>query len=474
MAYPDIITPFTIKRLKSHFLLVNALGRWALLKPAAYHGFLRGTLPEESVQELTEQGIFYDLERLDCVDQHMINSISPYLNGPHLHIIPITTGCNLDCVYCRTSDARTVGPVNPSFNKLTQIVDFSLSGSQRRLFLEFGIGEPLLRPKVLLRLMRYAKRSGQRNGQEIAFKLTTNGTHFDESMIHEFEKLGVQIGISLDGPKPLHDRQRPSRDGHSSYTATSNWIKFLLENNYPKLSASVTVTRWNIVYLSEIIDEYINLGLGSIAFRFVGCQGRATDDIESIRVSNDSIRKYLPKALRRIVELNAQGIRLRETYLSLFCEKIFNDVQPAHTELMSPCGFAVGQLAYASDGTIYGCEECLSATQFPLGHVESDSVISIKYHPIVETVLKHSFLDNLTCTPCSYMPFCGQCPVITYQHANRFLPVKVHSNRCMTTKIYCDFIFNSIITKDPAFLAYCENFGYSWQNFCDLIVKSKR
>jgi uncharacterized protein len=472
MMFPDVITPFSIKRFKSHFLLVNALGRWVLLEPAAYHHFLRGTLARTSVQELKEQGIFYDFKRFDCVDEHMINSIKPYFGGPHLHIIPITAGCNLDCVYCRTSMARSTGPPNPSFDKLTRIVDFALSGPQQKIFLEFGIGEPLLRPKILLRLMHYSERSARQNNKEIVFKVTTNGTRFNESIINEFGKLGVQIGISLDGPRSIHDRQRPSKDGMSSYEATSNWIQVLLKKNYPRISPSVTVTRWNIDHISEIIDEYVKIGLESISFRFVGCQGSAIGSKDSILVKNDMIQKHLPKALRKIIKLNTQGVRLRETYLSLFCQKIFDAVQPAHTELMSPCGFAIGQLAYSSDGTIYGCEECLSATKFPLGNVERDTLASILSRPIVGTVLKHSFLDNLACVPCSYLPFCGQCPVITFQQSNSFLPIRVHSNRCATTRIYCDFIFNSIMNQDPAFLAYCENFGYSWKSLDNFITKS--
>jgi uncharacterized protein len=471
MTFPGLITPFAIKRHKSHFLLVNGLGCWTLARPDAYHQLLRGILSSDSVLALIEQGVLYDYEKPDCVDEHFLNSMKPYLGGPHLHIIPVTTDCNLNCVYCRTSKTRASASVNPPLPRLTRMIDFILSGPQPKVFLEFGIGEPLLRPEILLELMRYAKRLAQRKKKEIVFKVTTNGTRLKESIIDVFAKNKVQIGFSLDGPKLLHDRQRPSLDGSSSYDAVSSWIRDLLKGNYPKISSSVTVTRWTIAHLGEIVDEYVRLGLESISLRFVGCQGRAEDRHRTLLVNNAMIRKYLPQTLRKIVDLNKQGVRLRETYLSLFCEKILKAIQPAHTELMSPCGFAIGQLAYSSDGTIYGCEECLAAMKFPLGHVETDSLNSVLAHPIVGTVLRHSFLDDLACTPCPYRPFCGQCPVIAYQQSNSFLPMSVRSNRCATTRIYCDFIFDSIMNRDPAFRAYCHNFDYRWRSFDSIITK---
>ena len=472
MTFPDILTPFATKRFKSRFLLINGLGCWTLVRPDAYHQLLRGTLSPDSVIMLTEQGVLHDYEKSDCLDEHFLNFIKPYLGGPHLHIIPVTTGCNLNCVYCRTSKTRASASINPPLHRLTRIIDFILSGPQPKVFLEFGIGEPLVRPQILLELMRYAKRLAQRKKKEIVFKVTTNGTRLKKSIIEVFAKYKVQIGLSLDGPKLLHDRQRPSLDGSSSYEAVSSCIRVLLKGNYPKISSSVTVTRWTIAHLGEIIDEYVRLGLESVGLRFVGCQGSAEDNQETLLVNNAMIRKYLPQALRRIVELNRQGVRLRETYLSLFCEKIFQAIQPAHTELMSPCGFAIGQLAYSSDGTIYGCEECLSAMKFPLGHVETDTLTSVLSQPIVGTVLRHSFLDDLACTPCPYRPFCGQCPVIAYQQSGSFLPMSRRSNRCATTQIYCDFIFDSIINRDSAFRAYCQNFNYRWQDFDSIITKA--
>jgi radical SAM protein with 4Fe4S-binding SPASM domain len=364
-------------------------------------------------------------------------------------------------------------PVNPPIETLKKIVDFALSCPHPEPTLEFGIGEPMLRPRVLVDLIRYARRVAGEMATYPDIRVTTNGTRCSEAIIRQLVENDVRIAISLDGPKDLHDRQRPSVDGQSSHEAASRWIRALVEQGYRKVNASVTVTRWNIEHLGDVVAEYVDTGLPSITLRFVGCQGSALQSQDSVLVDNQTIRRYLPDALRTITTLNGKGVRLLETYLSLYCRMLFDRDRPAMTELMSPCGFAIAQLAYAPDGHVFGCEECMSAGLAPLGHIARDNLSSMLSQPIVRQILERSFLDDLACVPCPYLPFCGQCPVLQHHRSNSFLPIKAHSNRCTITKVYLDFIFTAISSDDPAFRAYCDNWGHAWHSVDGITTKGR-
>jgi radical SAM protein with 4Fe4S-binding SPASM domain len=179
-------------------------------------------------------------------------------------------------------------------------------------------------------------------------------------------------------------------------------------------------------------------------------------------LTKEALGRALPQALHRVVELNARGTRLREAYLSFYCQQVFGSHRETMTELMSPCGFGIAQLAYSPDGRIFGCEEYMSAGMPALGHVAKDTPSFVVRHPTVREVLEKSFLEDLACASCAFVPYCGQCPALAKQHTRSFLPVKALSLRCAMTMEYLTFIFERAAVDDPALRGYCERFGHGW------------
>jgi len=463
--FPDLIAPYSVATVSARYLVVNVLGNWVLLEPDGYHRLLRGTIGPAAIAALVEEGVLADPARPAFTKSCVLESLRPHRGGPSLHIVPLTASCNLDCIYCRTSSMRSASTTkNPSLEQLERIVDFALSFPLKRQTIEFGVGEPTLRTGTMFDVISYAERVADERGKEVTFRLTTNGVLLDDETVERLLAHGVHISISIDGPAHLHDRLRPRSAGRGgSFEAAACWIARLArDRRRPLVTASSTITGWNVGHLDDIIDLYARLGVENVALRPIGQQGAATSGKSGVLLTNEALRGALPNALRRIVELNASGRRLREAYLSFYCQQVFGRHRQTMTELMSPCGFGIAQLAYSPDGAVFGCEEYMAAGLPALGHVERDTPASIIRHPTVRAVLEKSFLDDLACASCAFLPYCGQCPALASQHTGSLLPIKALSSRCAMTMAYLMFIFEGVVADDPALRGYCETHGHGW------------
>jgi radical SAM protein with 4Fe4S-binding SPASM domain len=117
----------------------------------------------------------------------------------------------------------------------------------------------------------------------------------------------------------------------------------------------------------------------------------------------------------------------------------------------------------------------MSAGLPALGHVTRDTPISISGNPTVREVLEKSFLDDLACASCAFVPYCGQCPALAKQHTGSFLPVKALTVRCAMTMAYLTFIFERAAADDPALRNYCEKHGHGWiQDLGEGLCTSRR
>lgn len=119
-----------------------------------------------------------------------------------LEIYP-TLACNLDCVFCDTTDRRRPPVGELSRERLLEIVDEAAALGVRRLFV-LGGGEPLARRDATPDLMARAKAHGMEG------VLTTNGTLLDAPLRDRLVAMGWdEVHVSIDAPTPeLHDRLR--------------------------------------------------------------------------------------------------------------------------------------------------------------------------------------------------------------------------------------------------------------------------
>lgn len=374
-----------------------------------------------------------------------------YLNqGVSLHIIVLTLRCNLSCKYC------DVTSVNPKFKKydLTKpkakkIIELIFQSPARDITIEFQGGEPTLNWDVLKYCVEYAEDLNRFHNKNIEFLLVTNLNNMDQEKREFLIYHNVSICTSLDGPKGLHDHNRPAFGGAGSYDPLIKQLKEFRKvyrerglNN--SISALLTVTKESLKDPLGIIDAYVDNGFTDIHIRPLTRLGCAAADWDKIGYSPEEYIDFLKVALDYIIELNKKGVQIQERLLTIMLRRIKGEYTN-YMDLRVPCGAVIGQLAYNYDGNIYACDEARFTNNeaFKIGTIEnnySEIVTSPKSCKIIEASINE---EVSPCKSCNYQEYCGLCPVCTHAEQGDFIGDISKTPRCKINM----FMFNYILSK---------------------------
>lgn len=132
-------------------------------------------------------------------------------------IVKVTTACNLNCTYCSEGDKPVQYMEKEIIKKMIDdLPALAEKEHTKKIDLLWHGGEPLMMPKeILTEAMDYAQQ--QLQGYELRFLVQTNGTLVTPEWVDIFKKYGVEVGVSIDGYRELHDENRRKKDGTSSY-----------------------------------------------------------------------------------------------------------------------------------------------------------------------------------------------------------------------------------------------------------------
>ena len=117
---------------------------------------------------------------------------------------------------------------------------------------------------------------------------------------------------------------------------------------------------------------------------------------------------------------------------------------------MSPCGGAIGQMAYNFNGDIFTCDEgrMIDSDEFKLGTVYENTFDEIINSFKVQNFVCFSTNDKLPCASCAYQPFCGICLVYNFVNTGNLPPTESPDDRCKILKMQFEYLFERIIGED--------------------------
>lgn len=157
---------------------------------------------------------------------------APYqAHGIHVMAKPIGPACNLDCAYCFYLEKQVLFGDKKNFRMSDDVLSAFISGyitSQPTPEVDFVWqgGEPtLLGIDFFKRVIDFQRRF--RGAKTIRNSLQTNGTLLTDEWCVFLKKYHFMVGISLDGPKEIHDRYRRDRKGHGTFDRVMRGIRLL-------------------------------------------------------------------------------------------------------------------------------------------------------------------------------------------------------------------------------------------------------
>ena len=152
---------------------------------------------------------------------------APLPEGPSslLFVLKVASRCNLNCSYCyvynkgdSTWKSRPVYmPDDVLDAALDRIRAWCRSNRQERVSILFHGGEPLLAGHTRFAGWCDRIRAALHGTAQVSFILQTNAVLIDDEWTRIFRAYRVGVGISIDGPRDIHDRFRVTHDGRGSY-----------------------------------------------------------------------------------------------------------------------------------------------------------------------------------------------------------------------------------------------------------------
>lgn len=333
--------------------------------------------------------------------------------------LQITQACNLRCKYCTYSgnfNNRFHSAKKMSLDTARKAIDFFIARSTDTEKLNFGFygGEPLLEFEFIKKVIEYIETSCE--GKEVSYNLTTNATLLNKNIIEFFEEHNVNLMVSIDGPKEIHDHNRVKIDCSSSFNDVIRNLNMVAE----KFPSYVSKIRFNCV-----LDPSNDFGCINEFFtnypEIKEFQGNFSEIVKEYIVNDvfDSKEEYLQSYKYEVFKLLMSKIeRINKKYVSKIVESYYLNLKQSMIDNRiiinstaetghhgGPCIAGAQKVFVDTEGGFYPCEkvsECSEAMR--IGNVNDGFDVGK-----IRNLINIGKLTEEECKNCWASKFCYLC-----------------------------------------------------------------
>lgn len=355
------------------------------------------------------------------------------MNSPPFHVMakPIGPICNMDCEYCFYLEKEKLYP-----EKIHKKNNWAMAGDILENFIKQKIestnlneetfawqgGEPtLLGVEYFRNVVRLQKKYA--NGKKINNAFQTNGILVDDEWCEFFAENNFLIGLSIDGPRELHDKYRVDKGGNPTFNKVMTGISLLKKHKVD--FNTLTVVQKNNSYHPLEVYNFLK-ETGSRFMQFIPIVERIS------KSNNDELSLVLPDIKDAVVsDWSVEPERFGNFLITIFNEWIRKEVgkffvqifdvsleawsglDPSLCIFSRNCGNA---LAIEHNGDLYSCDHYV----FPVNKL--GNIIENPLLEMVQSKQQEKFGKDKQETLPQYCRNCevhfacnGECP------KNRFL-----------------------------------------------------
>lgn len=262
--------------------------------------FQDGSQDQEVRKFLQENGLLNEIPI-------MRNRIGKPYHPVHL-ALSLTSGCNLRCYYCYARAGEIFQTMSWAIAEkaIREAVEESFKLKLKSFKLLFhGGGEALVEFDLVKRSTILVEELWK---GKTRFSMVTNATLITEEIAEWFKEHKFKLSISLDGPKDVHDSQRPKANGSGSFDDCIRGMLLLKKASVPyNIRATITANNINRIKELILIAKALECGL---KIEPIIITGRAEDGMEDI--STLEFYNAILEGEQLAKELN---VRFSSTYL---------------------------------------------------------------------------------------------------------------------------------------------------------------
>ena len=326
----------------------------------------------------------------------------------NLLIKPASSSCNLRCKYCFYHDEaenRTTpnyGMMKPEL--LEQLVKKSLEYADHTCSFAFQGGEP-----TLAGLSFYQKLIGfeeKYNGKRLKIfnAIQTNGMLITEEWARFLADNHFLVGISLDGPKEIHDANRTDARDEGSFNRVMKAIDLL--NKFKAAYNVLLVVNARVARHADTVYNFYQKR-GFQYLQFIPCldplnaaPGGNTYSLSAAKFAH-FLKSFFDSWYRDILRGNRVSIRYFDDLAGIFMRR-----RPVTCGMAGECRC---HLVVEADGSVYPCDFYV-LDEWRLGNIMDQDLQSIQNSPAGRKFVEMSRTADPKCLECKWADLClGGC-----------------------------------------------------------------
>ena len=322
-----------------------------------------------------------------------------------LLIKPASGSCNMRCEYCFYTDEtehRAVASLGRMSEETARImVDKALAYADGDCTFSFQGGEPTLAGLPFFRaLSDYAGNHPNPKGVRVHYAIQTNGYALDEEWAKWFAENSVLVGISLDGPKDIHDRCRTDREGNGTFHRVMNSIR-LLEQYHVDFNILTVVSAANARHGKQVYEFFKKQN-----FRYqqyIECLD-PLGEVPGGHGYSLTPERY-ETFLKTTFDAWYQDMKAGRYVYNRYFENLLMILTRQRPESCSLQGFCSPQWVIEADGSVYPCD-FYALDEWKLGSIVSDSFETMEDARKASGFVEKSRALPTECRACRWLLLC--------------------------------------------------------------------
>jgi uncharacterized protein len=347
---------------------------------------------------------------------------------------PIGARCNLDCSYCyyQGKENLVAGEQLVSDTAVLEkfIRDYIDGNDGAEIYFEWQGGEPTLLGIDFFRTILLLQQQFCPPHKQIFNSIQTNGTLLDERWCRFLAENGFLVGLSLDGPRELHDAYRVTKGGEPTFGVVVA-AAGLLKRHGVEFTTLTVVNRLNARYPLEVY-RFLTREIGPRMLQFTPCvEPKGFVDVAPwrwpenlVKTGSSAARPGTTDSL--VTDWSVDPEEFGSFLCTVFDEWHRHDIGRHYVNLFESsvaswaglppqvcvfndfCGKSV---MVEQDGSVYSCDH-FAYPEYRLGSLRNKPLADLVFTPqqVGFGFGKRDYLPDY-CRQCSYLKACyGECP----------------------------------------------------------------
>jgi radical SAM protein with 4Fe4S-binding SPASM domain len=317
---------------------------------------------------------------------------------PRSFYLHVTDACNFRCSYCYArAGARGKGMAAATAKRIVDRILAEMPGSSA--FIEFHGGEALLHRPMIIETTLYGLERAREAGKFIGFSLQTNGSLIDREFARFAARTGMKVGVSLDGPADVHDRNRIFPGGGGTFSTVWNAVT---DAEMHGLDCGFIAVAHEPGDWERALDLFVSRGILSFKINYAASIGRGKK-LKKIDNTPDAMAQGFLRMVERALEFNRESpVKVRIQDLNWYLRALMTKKRE-YMCLRSPCGVGRSILAFGTGGEIFPCEEMSTYPEFRCGHIDDET-------PLPGMIDGSETIRKLRSRTVRRIPKCSVCP----------------------------------------------------------------